>query len=204
MNYITVCMVDLFFGKHLSLKRFWKARHWIDKKLTSLCPYVNQNSHTSPLIGEYGYLSIDEKCCNVLPYVCITLGLRNLEEDICFSVWVLSHLGIHFNLLFLKFPSILSESQIQRWIWRFKDPFLLQLSLGESFYCPIRELSSSLTFPPPHLYPWGLSGSSFCLSWGIVLLPSKLCRENLKTAVAWQQGPDRNRESGSEQKKGGT
>lgn len=30
----------------------------------------------------------------------------------------------------------------------------------------------------------------FCLTWGIVLLPSKLRWGNLKAAVAWQQGPD--------------
>lgn len=43
-------------------------------------------------------------------------------------------------------------------------------------------------FLPPS--PRGLSGSSCCLSWGTALLPSKLHWENLKTAVAEQQGPD--------------
>lgn len=56
-------------------------------------------------------------------------------------------------------------------------------------------IALSLSLSPFHtlvlpLSPQGLSGSSCCLSWGIVLLPSKLHWENLKTAVAEQQGPD--------------
>lgn len=39
------------------------------------------------------------------------------------------------------------------------------------------------------LRPQGLSSSRCCLSWGNVLLPSKLHRGNLKTAVAEQQRP---------------
>lgn len=54
-------------------------------------------------------------------------------------------------------------------------------------YLSISHILSSL---PLLFSPRGLSGSSRCLSWGIVLLPSKLHWENLKTAVAEQQGPD--------------
>lgn len=67
--------------------------------------------------GEYGFLSIDEECCNVLPYVCITLGLRNLEEDICFSTWMLSHLGITFQFssppqVFFQYPVRVTNSEL--------------------------------------------------------------------------------------------
>lgn len=47
--------------------------------------------------GECSYVSIDGDWSKTLPYVCITLGLSNLEKDSCFSAWMLSHHEIRFQ-----------------------------------------------------------------------------------------------------------